>query len=262
MTLRDASPFTVLGSGQSRSSVIELRTSSIQHRVLKSCVALVVATIAAGSAWAARHYGWFDPALVITAIRQYEPFAPVLFALVYAAVTVLMLPALPFNLAAGLLWGAPFGGLLCALAGTIGGCVSFMIARAGFGRPSELPSGLAMIDWAQREVARRPWAVMAFVRLNPAFPTGPLNYVFGLTPLGGLTFALTTFVCLLPPALVVAAIGERGGDAMLSIDDWRLQGAALLAAIAATCGFGAIRCFWSRPAGSVAVLSGDRKVNR
>jgi uncharacterized membrane protein YdjX (TVP38/TMEM64 family) len=48
--------------------------------------------------------------------------------------------------------------------------------------------------------------------MNPIFPTGPLNYLLGLTDMRLGTYSIVTFVFLLPPALAVSFIGYTAGS--------------------------------------------------
>ena len=49
------------------------------------------------------------------------------------------------------------------------------------------------------------------MRLNPVFPTGPLNYILGLTGIDAFTYVWATFVFLLPPSIAVAFIAHSVG---------------------------------------------------
>src|SRR4249919_2148560 len=52
------------------------------------------------------------------------------------------------------------------------------------------------------------WKFVAFARINPIIPTGPLNYLLGLTSLSNRGFLWATFVFLLPPSIAIAYIGD------------------------------------------------------
>ncbi len=60
----------------------------------------------------------------------------------------------------------------------------------------------------QQEFDRNGWKFVAFARINPIIPTGPLNYLLGLTSLSNRGFLWATFVFLLPPSIAVAYIGD------------------------------------------------------
>ena len=65
--------------------------------------------------------------------------------------------------------------------------------------------------WAskvQDEFERNGWKFIAFARINPIIPTGPLNYLLGLTSLSNRDFLWATFIFLLPPSIAIAYIGD------------------------------------------------------
>lgn len=53
----------------------------------------------------------------------------VLYALVYAALEVLAVPAIPLTMTAGAIFGIPGGALIVSFAGTVAATISFLIAR-------------------------------------------------------------------------------------------------------------------------------------
>ncbi|GGB13575.1 TVP38/TMEM64 family protein [Brucella endophytica] len=134
--------------------------------------------------------------------------AIILFTLICAVSTIVALPSLPLNLAAGFFWGGLFGGIYATIGATIGGWISFLIARWLVGQPL---AGRFENKWAirvQREFEGNGWKFVAFARINPIIPTGPLNYLLGITSLSNRSFLLATFVFLSPPAIAVAYIGD------------------------------------------------------
>ncbi|MEN6463923.1 MAG: VTT domain-containing protein, partial [Syntrophaceae bacterium] len=50
-------------------------------------------------------------------------------------------------------------------------------------------------------VEKNGWKVVAFTRLIPLFPFNLLNYAFGMTKIGFLPYAVTTFICMLPACI-------------------------------------------------------------
>ena len=51
-----------------------------------------------------------------------------------------------------------------------------------------------------------------------SIPTGPLNYILGLTSIGTLTYMWVTFAFLLPPGILVAYIGHSLGSFVVTGD--------------------------------------------
>lgn len=159
-------------------------------------------------AWHLYQTGILTPATVARYREVHPTAAVVLFVLIYAASVVSLLPSMPLNLAAGLFWGGWLGGVYATVGTTLGGWISFGIARWLIGQPLTTKINK---DWAvrvQREFERNGWKFVAFARVNPIVPTGPLNYLLGLTSLSHKAFLMTTFFFLLPPATAVAFIGD------------------------------------------------------
>ena len=129
----------------------------------------------------------------------------------YALSVIGTIPTLPLNLAAGALWGPWLGGFVACAAMTLGSCGSFMAARSLAGQPLARRFDSRLVSWLQHELDLDGWRFVAFLRLNPILPTGPLNYILGLTSIGAMTYLWSTFAFLLPPATLVAFIGSSMG---------------------------------------------------
>ena len=145
-------------------------------------------------------------------IKSYQESHPVLtlllFIFVYALSVAGSLPTLPLNLAAGFFWGGVIGGTITAFSVTLGSWVSFFLARQLLGQPLTREFDNKWLGYAQTEFKKSGWKFLAFMRVNPVIPTGPLNYVLGLTSVSTATFLWTAMVFLLPPAIAVAYIGD------------------------------------------------------
>lgn len=127
-----------------------------------------------------------------------------------------LLPTLPMNLGAGLLWGPFWGTLISVIGATCGASCSFIIsrylARDYCKRKFQNPKLLRLLN----VVEGNGWKIIAFVRLDPIFASGPLNYLFGITPIRFGTFIWSTALFLIPPASIVASIGYFIGWTVLS----------------------------------------------
>ena len=159
-------------------------------------------------AWSYYHTGTFSPTL----IEQYRDHHPVwtilLFILIYIISVIAALPSLPLNLAAGFFWGGLMGGIYSTIGVTIGGWISFTLARYLIGQPLAKKFSNKWAGQVQSEFEKRGWKFIAFIRVNPIIPTGPLNYLLGLTSLSNKDFLWTSFVFLLPPSIAMAYIGD------------------------------------------------------
>ena len=158
--------------------------------------------------WDYYRSGAFNPAIVEQYRDQYPIGVVLLFVLVYALSVIAALPSLPLNLAAGFFWGGVVGGIYSTIGVTLGGWISFLVARWLIGRPLAEKFDNKWVAKVQTEFDRDGWKFVAFARINPIIPTGPLNYLLGLTSLSSRSFLWATFIFLLPPSIAVAYIGD------------------------------------------------------
>ena len=166
-------------------------------------------------AWGMRQTGGLDLESFFRLIEQYPVFAPVLFVIAYAILVALLIPTLPVNLAAGVFWGGLWGGILATLGSALGAVLAFLLARTSLGKPFARKYDNRLLKWIIRQIDENAWKVVAFVRLNPAFPSGPVNFIFGLTSINFATYSYATLVFLFPPSLGVALIGAEAGNIFL-----------------------------------------------
>lgn len=159
-------------------------------------------------AWDHYHAGSLSPAM----IEQYRDSHPmgaiVLFILIYAISVIASVPSLPLNLAAGFFWDGLVGGIYSTLGVTLGSWLSFVVARWLIGQPLSEKFDNKWVSKVQSEFDQGGWKFVAFARINPVIPTGPLNYLLGLTSISNRDFILATFFFLLPPSIAVAYIGD------------------------------------------------------
>ena len=161
--------------------------------------------------WYYYRRGSLDPAIIEHYIIHYPIISICLFILAYAVFVIALIPTLPMNLAAGFFWGSVPGGIYAVLGVTIGGWVSFTLAKTIIGKKLTRKFDNKLITNVLQEVDQYGWKFVAFARMNPIIPTGPLNYLLGLTSISYFTFLWTTMLFLLPIAITVAFIGYTVG---------------------------------------------------
>lgn len=158
--------------------------------------------------WSYYKQGAFNPAV----IQEYKKSHPIgalsLYLLIYAISVVAALPSMPLNLAAGYLWGGVWGGIYATAGVTVGGWISFLAARLVVGQPMNFNSENQTLNRIQSQFKKNGWKFVVFIRLNPILPTGPLNYLLGMTSLSHKMFICATFFGLLAPSIAVAYIGD------------------------------------------------------
>ena len=79
--------------------------------------------------------------------------------------------------------------------------------------PNESP----LLNWLEENLRDHGWKIIAFVRLNPAFP-GPINFVFGLTSIRFIPYCWSTLAFLIPPAFLFAYVGSTVNQAVIGRD--------------------------------------------
>lgn len=184
----------------------------------KRALVLLASAFVVLAAWLLRQYGFIDPETFEKIIIARPVSAPVLFILVYGVAVLTALPTLPLNLAAGIFWGPLVGGIISTFGTTLGATGAFMAARVAFGPLLGRRFNNRLFAEIQQKFEENGWRFIAFARLNPIVPTGPLNYMLGLTSIGTLAYVVVTFVFLLPPAILVAYIGRSVGSFVMTGD--------------------------------------------
>jgi uncharacterized membrane protein YdjX (TVP38/TMEM64 family) len=144
-------------------------------------------------------------------VASYPLLAPLAFVALYATATALSLPgALFLTLTGGFLFGTWLGGLLSVLGATTGACAVFLIARSSLGAALRERAG----SWLQRLEAgfrRDAFSYLLVLRLVPLFPFWLVNLVPALLGIPLATFALATFLGIIPGGLVYAGVGNGLG---------------------------------------------------
>lgn len=180
----------------------------ITTRRLAQLAALVIAALLL---WYLRAKGVIEPAAIFSLTAEHPIAAPLVFTIVYAVSVVALLPTSTLNVAAGVFWG-PWLGSLVAIGGSCTGAIlAFSLARITFGQVLARRHDWKLINWAQEEVERNGWKVVALVRLNPLFP-GPVNHAFGMTSISLKTFSWATLVFATPLTVAFAIVGHVAGD--------------------------------------------------
>jgi uncharacterized membrane protein YdjX (TVP38/TMEM64 family)/rhodanese-related sulfurtransferase len=154
-----------------------------------------------------------DTDALIGAVDRAGIWAPLLFMLMYAMATVLLIPGSILTLAGGALFGPLWGTLYNLLGATCGAALAFLAARYLAADWVNRRTG----GWLQRVidgVGKEGWRFVAFVRLVPLFPFNLVNYALGVTRIPFAQYALTTLIAMLPGAFVYTYVGYAGREAL------------------------------------------------
>lgn len=137
------------------------------------------------------------------------PWAPTLYILAYVLLELVFVPALPFNILAGIAFGPVWGTVYAWIGATVSAAAAFLITRYGAREAVQRwvakSRRLAQIDTA---VADHGWHIIAFTRLVPIFPYNLQNYAYGLTGIRFATYVAVSVVFMLPGTVALALAGD------------------------------------------------------
>jgi uncharacterized membrane protein YdjX (TVP38/TMEM64 family) len=142
-------------------------------------------------------------------------WGPIVFAIIYVVAALLLVPAWPFTLVAGAVFGLLWGAVLASIAATTTAGLAFLIARylarARVERFAQRHRTFAAIDKA---VELGGWKIIALLRLSPAVPFSIGNYLYGLTPVRFCPYLTASWVAMLPGTFLYVYLGYVGGAAV------------------------------------------------
>lgn len=140
---------------------------------------------------------------------QHPVLALAAFFVVYAVAASLPLPVLTvMNLLAGALFGRTAGTAVAALGYTAGVTVAFLAARWLFRDRVQNHSG-AWLRRVESGVARDGAFYLLTLRLMPSVPFFLVNVLMALTPMRTRTFALVSWLGVLPMTFLCAGVGTE-----------------------------------------------------
>lgn len=186
-----------------------------------------------------------DVVQLLLAVRGLGALGGVLYSLIYAAGTVVLVSGTMLSLAAGVLYGPFWGTLIVVPASLTGASASFLMARRlGRARLRQWVSQRARLDTLDRAVAQEGFRVILLLRLDPVFlPFAPLNYALGLTGARFRDYFLASWLGMFPASVLYVYLGslvprlaDLNGGTWQPRAQWHLWmlavGGAALAAVA------------------------------
>jgi uncharacterized membrane protein YdjX (TVP38/TMEM64 family) len=168
-------------------------------------LAVLVPIVAAAAVFALRADG-----SGVEALRQlFEGFGaagPFVFAGAYAVAATLLLPAAPFTIGAGLLFGPVLGTATALVGATVGATGAFLLGRV-LGRGAVERFAGQRVAALDRYLSRRGFVAVLIVRLVPLFPFNLISVVAGVTGIPVREYVLATAVGIIPGTVAYAALG-------------------------------------------------------
>lgn len=138
----------------------------------------------------------------------------VLYALVYAACVVLFIPASILTLGAGATFGVIKGTIVVVIGATLGATGAFIVARTiARKRVEAMAAKDRRFRALDKAISTEGAKIVLLVRLAVVFPFTYSNYVFGLTGVRVLPYALATLVGIIPGSIAFVYIGAAAAAA-------------------------------------------------
>ena len=141
------------------------------------------------------------------------------FVLLYALLTVFGVPGTLLTVAGGGVFGVWWGTLWSVLGATLGALGAFLAARYLLRDFIEHKFGQnKLINKFNQTIVTNPLNCVLAIRFAPVSPFNIVNFVLGLTPLNWFTYAIATFVGIIPGTLAYTWLGASGLDALNGSD--------------------------------------------
>lgn len=212
-------------AGVSAEEPVDARARQHARRRLTLLAVIGIAGAIAGAVVAEPAYDEFT-----SMIWALGAAAPLGFVLLYAALSLVLVPGALLTVAAGVFFGPLWGSVVAFFGGVIGSTAAFLVGRR-LGRQSvERLTGerLSKMDrWLQNHGV----LTLAVVRIVPGVPYTLLNYAAGLTGLPFGHYVKGSLLGLVPGAVAYATLGGTLHDPL----SWPFGAAlALIAAVLIT----------------------------
>ncbi|MGC1307120.1 MAG: TVP38/TMEM64 family protein [Phormidesmis sp.] len=138
--------------------------------------------------------------------------APLVFILVYIAITVAFLPASIVTLGAGFVFGVVKGSILVFIGAMLGATAAFLVGRfVARDWIAKKVAGNSFFNALDNAIAEEGLKLIFLIRLSPAFPFNLLNYALGLTKVSLKDYVIGT-TGIIPGTIMYVYLGSLIGD--------------------------------------------------
>lgn len=153
--------------------------------------------------------GAIQPERLQSALYQAGPWAPIVYIVIYAVATVLVLPSTALNLTGGAIFGPWWGTLWTSIAAITAAVIAFVFTRT-IGR--DIVGKRITGRWQALDAEIRTGGLfyMFAIRLQPVIPYGLVNFVAGLTSIRFKDFFVGTALGTVPGVLPFVLLGSFG----------------------------------------------------
>jgi uncharacterized membrane protein YdjX (TVP38/TMEM64 family) len=145
---------------------------------------------------------------VRSTVESAGAWAPVLFVLLQAVVTITPLPRTMFTVAAGVLFGSIAGFALTITATTLAAAAALLLVRMVGGGFVERHAHRPRVAWVRSRLDHSGLLAVVSLRLIPAVPFAVMNYAAGLAGVRLFPFVVGTVLGVLPGTVSVVVLGD------------------------------------------------------
>ena len=138
-------------------------------------------------------------------------WGPLVFVVIYAGLTVALVPGTALTLVSGALFGPARGAAYAVCGATIGAVIAFAIGRA-LGRDGVRQLVGPRLPRVEAALDETGFGAMVILRLLPIVPFNGLNYAAGVTGIRVLPYVAATALGILPGTVAVAVAGSSLTD--------------------------------------------------
>ncbi len=207
-----------MANGMSEVSEQQGQKKSEESSLIRRLLPLAILAIAAIGVFASglHQYLTFDALrehreILLSLVENHAILAPLTFIFIYALATALSLPGgVILTVAGGFLFGIWLGGLCVVIGATLGAIAIFLIAKSALGDTLKRKAGpwMAKMEAGFRE---NELSYLLILRLVPLFPFWLVNLVPAFLGVSLSTYAIATFVGIIPGSFAYASAGNGLG---------------------------------------------------
>jgi len=136
-------------------------------------------------------------------------WGPAVVAAFYVLAAVLFLPGSILTIGAGFVFKLWLGVVTVSVGATLGACAAFWVGRTvARGWVAKKIAGNAKFAAIDEAVGREGFKIVLLARLSPIFPYVFLNYAFGLTRVRFRSYALASWIGMLPGTVMYVYLGS------------------------------------------------------
>ncbi|MDP6375645.1 MAG: TVP38/TMEM64 family protein [Pseudomonadales bacterium] len=178
---------------------------------MKPAIFLIAAGTLVLVAWLLPLVEWISSFL--TWVDTHRAISWLVFIVAYVMLVVLLMPGSILTMAAGFLFGLPFGFAVISFASTLGASLAFLTGRYLLRDWVERRlAGLPRFAVLDRAVGERGVLIVLLTRLSPLFPFNLLNYALSLTRVRFFVFVLVSWIGMMPGTMLYVYLGSVAQD--------------------------------------------------